>query len=35
LGVGTLLDLLTYKSIANQYNRGLADECYQIARAAN
>jgi len=35
LGVGTLVDLLTYKSIANDYNRHLAYECYHIARATN
>jgi len=35
LGIGTLVDLLTYKSIANDYNRHLAYECYHIARAAN
>lgn len=32
--VGTLVDLFTYKSIANDYNRDLAYECYQIALAA-
>lgn len=35
LGIGTLIDLFTYKSIANDYNRHLAYECYHIARAAN
>ena len=35
LGVGTLVDLLTYRSIANDYNRHLAYECYHIARATN
>jgi TM2 domain-containing membrane protein YozV len=34
-GIGTLVDLITYKSIANDYNRHLAYECYHIARAAN
>jgi TM2 domain-containing membrane protein YozV len=33
--LGTIVDLLTYKSIANDYNRHLAYECYHIARAAN
>ena len=33
--IGTIVDLLTYKSIANDYNRHLAYECYHIARAAN
>ena len=33
--VGTIVDLLTYKSIANDHNRHLAYECYHIARAAN
>jgi len=32
--IGTLFDLLTYRSIANDYNRNLAQECYHIARAA-
>jgi hypothetical protein len=35
LGIGTLVDLLTYKSITNDYNRHLAYECYHIARATN
>lgn len=35
LGFGTLIDLFTYKSIANDYNRHLAYECYHIARATN
>jgi TM2 domain-containing membrane protein YozV len=34
-GIGTLVDLITYKSIANDYNRHLAYECYHIARANN
>jgi len=34
-GIGTLIDALTYKSIANDYNRQLAYECYHIAKAAN
>jgi TM2 domain-containing membrane protein YozV len=34
-GIGTLIDLFTYKSIANDYNRHLAYECYHIARAVN
>ena len=34
-GIGTLIDLLSYKSIANDYNRHLAYECYHIARAGN
>jgi hypothetical protein len=33
--LGTIVDLFTYKSIANDYNRHLAYECYHIARAAN
>lgn len=33
--IGTMVDLFTYKSIANDYNRHLAYECYHIARAAN
>lgn len=33
--IGTIVDLLTYRSIANDYNRHLAYECYHIARAAN
>ena len=32
--LGTLFDLLTYKNIANEYNRELAFECYHIAKAA-
>jgi hypothetical protein len=34
-GIGTIVDLITYKSITNDYNRHLAYECYHIARAAN
>jgi TM2 domain-containing membrane protein YozV len=34
-GIGTLIDLVSYKSIANDYNRHLAYECYNIARAGN
>jgi len=34
-GIGTLIDLFTYKSIANDYNRHLAYECYQIAKMNN
>uniref|UniRef100_UPI0025EFBDB9 TM2 domain-containing protein n=1 Tax=uncultured Mucilaginibacter sp. TaxID=797541 RepID=UPI0025EFBDB9 len=34
-GIGTLIDLITYKSIANDYNRHLAYECYQIAKMNN
>jgi TM2 domain-containing membrane protein YozV len=34
LGIGTVIDLFTYKSITNDYNRHLAYECYHIARAA-
>ena len=34
-GLGTLVDLCTYKSITNDYNRHLAYECYHIARATN
>ena len=34
-GIGTIVDLFTYKSIANDYNRHLAYECYHIARVAN
>ncbi|CAN5460093.1 hypothetical protein BH09BAC6_BH09BAC6_23070 [soil metagenome] len=32
--IGTLVDLFTYKTIANNYNRHLAYECYQIAKMA-
>jgi TctA family transporter len=35
LGIGTLIDLFTYKSIANDYNRHLAYDCYQIAKMNN
>ncbi len=35
LGIGTLVDLFSYKSIANDYNRHLAYECYHIARMNN
>lgn len=35
LGIGTLVDLFTYKSIADDYNRSLAYECYQIAKMNN
>jgi TctA family transporter len=31
-GIGTLIDALSYKSIANDYNRHLAYDCYQIAK---
>lgn len=34
-GIGTVIDLFTYKSITNDYNRHLAYECYQIAKANN
>jgi hypothetical protein len=34
-GIGTIIDLVTYKSIANDYNRHLAYDCYQIAKVAN
>jgi len=34
-GIGTLIDLVTYKGIANDYNRHLAYECYHIARMNN
>jgi TM2 domain-containing membrane protein YozV len=33
--IGTIIDLFTYKSITNDYNRHLAYDCYHIARAAN
>ena len=32
LGIGTLIDAISYKSIANDYNRHLAYDCYQIAK---
>ena len=32
LGIGTVIDLINYKSITNDYNRHLAYECYQIAK---
>ena len=35
LGIGTIIDAFNYKSITNDYNRHLAYECYNIARAAN
>ena len=35
LGIGTLVDLLTYKVIVNNYNRHLAYDCYNIAKANN
>jgi TM2 domain-containing membrane protein YozV len=35
LGIGTLIDLFTYKSIANDYNRFMAYECYNIAKVTN
>ena len=35
LGIGTLVDMFWYKSIANDYNRHLAYECYHIARATD
>jgi TM2 domain-containing membrane protein YozV len=35
LGIGTIIDLFTYKTITNDYNRHLAYECYQIAKAGN
>ncbi|WP_083619596.1 TM2 domain-containing protein [Mucilaginibacter sp. OK098] len=31
-GIGTLIDAFSYKSIANDYNRHLAYDCYQIAK---
>src|SRR5882757_3740419 len=34
-GIGTWVDILTYKKITNDYNRHLAYESYHIARAAN
>lgn len=33
--IGTLVDLLSYKTIANNYNRHLAYECYQIVKMGN
>jgi hypothetical protein len=33
--IGTLVDLFTYKSIADDYNRHLAYDCYQIAKVNN
>ncbi|WP_428328538.1 TM2 domain-containing protein [Mucilaginibacter sp.] len=35
LGIGTLIDLINYKGITNDYNRHLAYDCYQIARMNN
>lgn len=35
LGIGTIIDMLSYKSIANDYNRHLAYECYHIAKMNN
>ena len=34
-GIGTLIDAFNYKSIANDYNRLLAYDCYQIAKMNN
>ncbi len=34
-GIGTVIDMLTYRSITNDYNRQLAYECYHVAKAAN
>ena len=31
-GIGTLIDAINYKAIANNYNRHLAYDCYQIAK---
>jgi TM2 domain-containing membrane protein YozV len=33
--LGTIVDLLTYRIITNEYNKALAFECYNIARAGN
>jgi TM2 domain-containing membrane protein YozV len=35
LGIGTLIDAFSYKSIADDYNRHLAYECYQVAKMNN
>lgn len=35
LGIGTIVDAFCYKSIANDYNRWLAYDCYQIAKMNN
>lgn len=35
LGIGTLIDAFNYKSIANDYNRHQAYDCYHIAKANN
>jgi TM2 domain-containing membrane protein YozV len=35
LGIGTLIDLFMYRSIANDYNRHLAYDCYNIAKMAS
>jgi TM2 domain-containing membrane protein YozV len=35
LGLGTLVDLFSYKKITNDYNRSMAYECYHIAKMAN
>ena len=32
LGIGTVIDSFSYKSIANDYNRHLAYECYKVAK---
>ena len=32
-GIGTLVDVFMHKSLANDYNRHLAYECYNIAKA--
>ena len=33
--IGTIIDLINYQSIANDYNRHLAYECYNIAKMNN
>ncbi|HEY8929984.1 MAG TPA: TM2 domain-containing protein [Mucilaginibacter sp.] len=35
LGIGTIIDLFSYKSLANDYNRHLAYDCYHIAKMNN
>ena len=32
LGIGTLIDVISYRKITNDYNRHLAYDCYQIAK---
>jgi|EP01037_Dinobryon_pediforme_P007273 TM2 domain-containing membrane protein YozV len=33
--IGTIVDLVNYKTLASDYNRKMAYECYQMARMSN